>query len=614
MQTAESFRFSLITDQAPCLPESLMSVCTLAPEPGGRGMSKWLKRQSETPVVLMQVRQVDHEVLDLLDYFRVRVGNRDTRLICFVPHHAMSQLQHMVASHQIHRLQSMDDWNEDFLTELIEAEHNVFRNQADLRGNRTVEIELMTWLARISRRAHMKESDRPDLLALVGRLMGADIAILADAEGNQQHCLQLEQNGDHPQESDSNNLWQPVLEQLTLKDDDQRPMRIELNPSHPAHQQAAMISGLPVCASLYLPLRCYKQTQGGLLLLMANDRLAHMEVGLINMLEKVMDQLRGTLERQQAEASLQQQYERLQETIKSLHQTQEQLYHAEKLSSIGQLAAGIAHEINNPIAFVLSNFEPLDDYIQDMTQLLRMHDQFLQSLDPACTQKTQPKNSQGNSAAPGAEEASNKVVHLRQAHRDTDLDFILGDINALVNESRSGLKRVCDIVTSLSSFARKDGPETEISDLVRCFNDSLTIIQSTIGQNIQVRTQLPDNAEARFNPGQMGQVFVNLLQNACQAMPNGGELRCRIEMLDNGWQIDIEDTGAGIPESIQSKIFDPFFTTKPVGQGTGLGLSTVYSIVNRHKGHIQVISREGEGSCFRIQLPGNGPQGFSEGP
>lgn len=582
-------RIGVLAQACPELPLALAERVDFLPLQGGKPLQKWLKRLSGTEILLLLLESDAELAMEAIEYLRMRIGNTSTRLICFATGEALNRLQMLVCSHDIHRLQSLHDNNDHFLMRLIEAETSVFRSQNDLRGHREREIELMTWLARLSRKNRFDADDQPLLLQLAARLVSADVGILADAEGAVTHLsssdFQHQPHGFAPEEDAARGLWQAIQDDLQLAADDPRPLRIELQGTHPAHLKAGIMSGLLVKASIFLPFRCYQQRRGSLLLLVASDRLEHMEVSQMNLLEKVMDQLRGILERQQAEATLQQQYERLQNTLNSLHQTQEQLYHAEKLSSIGQLAAGIAHEINNPVAFVLSNFEPLDDYIRSICDLLRRHDAFIRTLDA------------------GDERHRSIVESLRRAYQTTDMDFMLDDINALVSESRSGLQRVCDIVTSMRSFARRDNPQLEQADLVSCYRDSMTILRIGLSERIQVEEDIPERLELVCNPGQIGQIFVNLIQNACQAMSDGGVLAVGLQQAGDSCVIEIRDNGEGIPEEIRSKIFDPFFTTRPIGQGTGLGLSTVYGLVNNHKGRIEVESEAGVGTCMRVILP-----------
>ncbi|MEK9712608.1 MAG: ATP-binding protein, partial [Thalassolituus sp.] len=231
-----------------------------------------------------------------------------------------------------------------------------------------------------------------------------------------------------------------------------------------------------------------------------------------------------------------------------------QLFHAEKLSSLGQLAAGIAHEINNPVSYVLSNFEPLDNYISGMTELIKLHDQFSRALDLGDDQLHQQLRND---------------IHARE--ESIDLEFVLEDVFALVSDSRKGLTRVCDIVKNLKNFAHKDQLESADFDLVECYRDSIGILSHQISQRIEIRENLPAQALVHGNSGMVGQVFINLIQNAIHAMDGSGEISVSMSEGAGIWVVRICDSGPGIPDEIRKKIFDPFFTTKPVGQGTGLG-------------------------------------------
>jgi signal transduction histidine kinase len=313
--------------------------------------------------------------------------------------------------------------------------------------------------------------------------------------------------------------------------------------------------------------------------------LSRLDVGTVNLLEKTADQLRALIERRQSEQRLRVQYDRLQETLKQLYSTQEQLFHAEKLSSLGQLAAGIAHEINNPVSFVLSNFEPLDEYISGMSELIRLHDQFARTLDAGDEQlRQQLRNT------------------IQDREKSIDLEFVLEDVFSLVSDSRNGLSRVCEIVKNLKNFAHKDQVDGGEFDLVACYRDSVGILRHQLQVGIAVTENVPDKAILEGNSGMIGQVFINLIQNSIHAMSGEGIISVEITEEAEHWVVRLSDTGPGIPDDIRTKIYDPFFTTKPVGQGTGLGLSTVYSIIERHKGSIECKTGEG-GACFEIRLP-----------
>ncbi|MBI2309176.1 MAG: PAS domain-containing protein [Rhodocyclales bacterium] len=268
--------------------------------------------------------------------------------------------------------------------------------------------------------------------------------------------------------------------------------------------------------------------------------------------------------------------------IKRLEEAQNQLLQSEKLASIGQLAAGVAHEINNPIGFVNSNLGALDRYVQD---LLRLADAYGVAEDALA-------------ARPPEFQA---VAQLKQ---QIEFDFLREDICSLIKESRDGLDRVKKIVQDLKDFSRVDSSqEWQWTDLNKCLESTLNVATNEIKHKAEVIKDFGALPEIECLPSQINQVFLNLLVNAAQAITGRGTITLA-SGHDGDWVwIAIADSGCGIaPEQIK-RIFDPFYTTKPVGQGTGLGLSVSYNIVAKHGGRIEVDSLLGKGTTFRVWLP-----------
>ena len=268
----------------------------------------------------------------------------------------------------------------------------------------------------------------------------------------------------------------------------------------------------------------------------------------------------------------------LQQEIDERKQLESQLVQSEKLASLGQLAAGVAHEINNPVGFISSNLGTLDGYFKQLQQMLDAYRQ--------------------------AEEAmgDSQLAALRQR---LDLDFLQEDIPTLIRESKEGIGRVAQIVKDLKDFSRVDNDQTwQWASLQQGIDSTLNIVASELKYKADVikhYTPLPD---IECLASQLNQVVMNLVINAAQAMgPTRGTITISNGVDgDNVW-LEIADNGSGIaPETLQ-KIFDPFFTTKPVGEGTGLGLSLSYGIVKKHRGEITVTSELGKGTTFRVVLP-----------
>ena len=282
------------------------------------------------------------------------------------------------------------------------------------------------------------------------------------------------------------------------------------------------------------------------------------------------------------EAELMQHNDELTELAARLSMTQERLMQSEKLASIGQLAAGVAHEINNPIGYVFSNFETLGTYIGRM---LTMFDSY--------------QRAEASIANPDV------LAELRALRATIDLDFLMEDIPVLMSESREGIRRVRKIVQDLKDFSRVDAnQEWQWANLHAGIDSTLNILSNEIKYKADVVKQYGEIPDIECQPSHINQVIMNIVINGAQAIT--GERGCITIRTGcdaaNVW-IEVADTGAGIPKEIASRIFDPFFTTKPIGSGTGLGLSLSYGIIQKHGGQIDVQSAPGCGTTFRITLP-----------
>jgi signal transduction histidine kinase len=249
---------------------------------------------------------------------------------------------------------------------------------------------------------------------------------------------------------------------------------------------------------------------------------------------------------------------RVEDRTAELRDTQAQLVQAEKMKSLGQLVAGVAHELNNPIGFVHANLQLLDEYIGKLVEAQR------------------------NGGDP---------ERARQA------------IAKLLARSREGTERVKKIVQDLRTFSRMDHAELQDADLHEEIERTLGLMEPRFKAGIEVERDYGRLPRVRCYAGQLNQVFLNLLMNACDAMNDQGRITIRTRPSPTGVRLEFSDDGPGIPENVRSRIFDPFFTTKPVGEGTGLGLSLSHGIVERHGGRIQVESEPGEGTTFAIDLP-----------
>ncbi len=339
------------------------------------------------------------------------------------------------------------------------------------------------------------------------------------------------------------------------------------------------------------PLRVQERIIGALAVNRAPDRprytVADLDRGQVmtSLLALVMANHRMHVERDTRILELSTLNAAMQRMNEALEEAQDQVIQAEKLASIGQIAAGVAHEINNPVGFVLSNLGTLESYVATLF-----------ALTDACVAATR--------ALPVPEPLPDALAHARAVREATDVEFLRTDIAALVAESRDGLARVKGIVQDLKSFSRGSSDESwEFQDVRAALESTLNIVRNELKYKAQIETRYGDLPEIECLPSRLNQVFLNLLVNAGQAIDGKGAIVIATGTLNDEAWISVEDTGCGIPKEHLNRIFEPFFTTKPVGQGTGLGLSVSYSIVRRHGGRIEVDSEVGRGTRFTIFLP-----------
>lgn len=297
-------------------------------------------------------------------------------------------------------------------------------------------------------------------------------------------------------------------------------------------------------------------------------------------LESLNRELEARVQRRTRQLSEQNQL--LETAYADLQSAQSKLVHAEKLASLGQLSAGIAHEINNPVAFVKTNLGVLQDY-------LGSYQQFVNQLESVL-------NNQPLSAHDKQE--------LETARREADLEFMEEDSRQLVKESLSGVERVETIVQGLREYSRSDETTMALEDLNACIESTYRIVANQLKYHCEVCLNLAPLRPFYFNRGKLSQVIMNLLVNAGQAIEGNGRITVTSWREDENWVcVSVDDTGHGIPPENLENLFDPFFTTKPVGQGTGLGLAIAEGIVREHGGRLTVASEVGKGTCFTIHLP-----------
>lgn len=296
---------------------------------------------------------------------------------------------------------------------------------------------------------------------------------------------------------------------------------------------------------------------------------------------EVIGSLTDITERKQMEAALQKKGEEQQLLIKQLNDAQAQLLQSEKMASLGQLAAGMAHEINNPIGFVSANMNSLHRYVQTLLSVIERYE-----------------GAWGESF-----QVTNIAEQLGKIRREADVDFIRDDVADLRAESLDGLKRVRDIVQSLKDFSRVDESGWQIANLHKGLDSTLEIAGAAFKDRIAVEKRYGNLPLIKCVAFDMNQVFLSLLTNAAHAIDGSGTVVIETRHLGDWITLSIRDSGCGIAPEHLPRIFEPFFTTRPVGSGTGMGLSLAYGIVQKHRGRIEVASAPGAGATFTVWLP-----------
>ena len=292
--------------------------------------------------------------------------------------------------------------------------------------------------------------------------------------------------------------------------------------------------------------------------------------------------------RQTLEQKVTERTQELEQTVEELKQTQAQLIQSEKMTSLGHLVAGIAHEINNPTNFIYGNIQHINDYIQELFSLIELYQK---------------------SYALAIPEIEEKIV-------DMDLDFIAEDLPKILDSMKFGTERIRKIIISLRNFSRLDEAEMKLVDIHEGIENTLLILSHRVNQKITVNREYNTLPFIECFPAQINQVMLHIISNSIDALEEAKDLKVAIEnnfspeitiktqqVADNLIEIRIGDNGVGIASEIKNKIFDPFFTTKPIGKGSGLGLFVCYNVVQKHQGKLEVVSELGKGTEFIVNLP-----------
>jgi signal transduction histidine kinase len=292
------------------------------------------------------------------------------------------------------------------------------------------------------------------------------------------------------------------------------------------------------------------------------------------------------------EARIDQRNRALQQTLVNLRESQAQLVQSEKMASLGQMVAGVAHELNTPLGYVSNNVQLVRELIAPLFALLEAQATLADCLeDPACDERR----------------LGEAMQHAARMREEVAPQLVAADLEQLFEDTAYGLSQIAELVGGLKDFARLDRATSEDVDLNECVRSALLIARNNLKGKVEVIQQLDALPPIPCVPSQINQVLLNLLNNAAQAIEGTGKVLIKSWVEPEAVCLSVEDNGCGMPPEVVARIFDPFFTTKPVGQGTGLGLSISYKIVEDHGGSLRVKSVPGRGTRFVIRHPVNPP-------
>ena len=544
---------------------------------------KSFKRTPDLSVVIFKTNSDNYnDVASLIQYLRQGLSNTQVRIIALLEDHTNQKHIELLKKYRVNTVVADLPQNRSCLAAIVDAELRTFSSILQSENRRETEVRILTTLGKMSREQYSDSDCVQNLLKLLEEATGSHtsrVFLSGDAEqpnpANPAQCSGDETDlGEGP--------WSLVQAAIT-----QRCQQLCIDDTSSDHKRSANHTA----ASIALPLLCYDKTVAVLHLLLPAESLATLTVEFVELLGKMAEQVRILFERRASEGELETQYERVKSALSKLEATQMKLYQSEKLASVGQLAAGIAHEINNPITFLAGNMRPLEDYTDAMSSMLELHQNFIKEID---------------GSTPKLWDLAEKQIKPKA--EELDIAFIMDDVRSLVSESKEGLQRVSDIVQNLTRFARKDTVEYAPGNLETGLDDTLTILRKDIGETISVQRDYAGIPEIVCSHGLLNQVFLNLVKNAAQAIGSNGTIIIKTETIQTtdaigSARVTITDDGEGIPEESKGRIFEPFFTTKAVGQGTGLGLSMCYDIIDRHGGELSFTSEPGSGTSFILEIP-----------
>lgn len=528
---------------------------------------------------------------DVAGYIRQGLSNQDSRMVLL--HEASLQIDEVawLEQHQINACLSTSPAKTMFNRSVFKREIETFHHIESNNQQHEAETELLICITRFSRAEENINVLLASFSASLSKLCHAACSFEIYIESHSR--IQVRAPDSVPRE------WLSTMQSLAAVDslspciaqaiDEQNP---QINLLQQDTGIEALTRQVPEEIGSYLtfPIVVYNKVVCVLFYLIPEKEMSRVSMKQINIINKAAEQLTILLERKRAETSLKKQYNRLKDTLLELKSTKQALEHNEKLASIGRMAAGIAHEINNPLSFVMSNIASMDEYLNNIMQLQAMQSELLLSIDIQQNQK-----------------ASALHQNISQFEEQAGIPFILEDIRAVVSDSFNGLQRVKNIITDLRSFSHNHQTEKTECDISTVLDETLKMVRYDLPDTVTIKQDVSFDKVFYSHAGLMEQVLINLIKNAVQALSeaetDNPQIMIKVTEENAHLMVTVEDNGPGMSEQTKAKIYEPFFTTKKIGDGTGLGLSVVYNIVQRLEGTIECDSVLGSHTRFVLRFP-----------
>jgi C4-dicarboxylate-specific signal transduction histidine kinase len=555
-----------------------------------KGLQKFLRSNAAAMIILhINNNESEKAAQQLAEYVRQSLANGQIKIIALVTARYNTDDMLLIEKYAIDELITVQANSTPLINARLNRALDVLKLTQDTIQQKAAQTDLLMSVNRFTRHRQSIQSLIIECAQALGNFCCSTSAIVAFP--SKTSTVKLKENLPELTQSQLKKLKENGLSSIINQSFTRTSPNVDLLTNSTLTAHLNTIYNQSIGSYLVFPLTVYGKTLAVIFCFITDNDMHRVSTQHLNVMRDTAEQLRLVLERRGAENRLKAQYHRLKSTLSELQTTQDQLLHSEKMASVGQMAAGIAHEINNPLSSVLSNFDPLNEYVATLVKMLELHDTLVESIDS-------PDDT-----------AKQKVKHIETLREESDLNFIMDDVKAIVNDSREGLLRVRDIISDLNSFSHKQELERKTFYLNDLLSETLRLLKTEITDDILIAHETGYKEPLTAHRGFVQQILTNLIKNAAQALSTSESagknksIQINAHCDENNAYISVEDNGPGIKDDLKKQIFSPFFTTKSVGQGTGLGLSVSYNLAKKMGGSLSLDNQSSRATIFTLQLP-----------